>query len=77
VIVSFEIDKEGNVAEVKADSIPPQCPECAIEATRVIRTAPRWQHAIQYNRPVIYKLRQPVTFVVEEDERKKKKKRKD
>jgi hypothetical protein len=73
VIVSFEIDKEGNITEVKADSIPPLCHECAAEATRVIRTAPRWQPAIQYNEPTIQPMRQPVTFVVEEDKKAKRK----
>jgi hypothetical protein len=70
VVVQFRIDKEGKITEVKAENIPPGCEPCAAEAVRVIQSGPNWQPAIQNNKPVIYRQRQSVTFVLEEETKK-------
>ena len=69
VMVSFRIDKEGKITEVKAENIPDGCVPCAVEAVRVIQEGPDWQAAIQNNKPVIYRQRQSISFVVEEETR--------
>jgi hypothetical protein len=75
VSVSFQIDKEGNIIDVKADSTTPACHSCTVEALRVIRSGPQWRPAIQFNKPVKQRMQQTVTFVVEEGRRKKRKKK--
>jgi hypothetical protein len=69
VTVSFQIDKEGNISNVVPEKFPPECLPCAVEAVRVVQNAPGWTPAIQYNKPVIYRLKQNISFVVEEEEK--------
>ncbi len=64
VVVSFLVDKEGNISEVKAENDPGY--GTADEATRVIKRGPKWQPAEQNGRKVIYRQRQSVTFEVSE-----------
>lgn len=72
VVVTFRIDKEGKITEVKAENIPGGCVQCAAEAVRVIQEGPDWQPAIYNNKKVIYRQRQSMTFVLEEEARKAK-----
>ncbi len=64
VLVSFIVDKGGNVSEVKAENNPGY--GTAEEAVRVIKRGPKWVPAVQNGRNVIYRQRQSITFVVEE-----------
>jgi protein TonB len=61
VIVSFLVDKEGHVAEVKLfeSSGHPLLDEHALN---VIRNSPDWNPAIQYNKRVIYRQIQKITY---------------
>ena len=64
VYVSFLVDKEGNISEVKAENDPGY--GTAAEAVRVIRRGPKWIPAIQNGRNVIYRQKQSITFVVQQ-----------
>ena len=64
VVVSFLVDKEGNISEVKAENDPGY--GTAAEAVRVIQRGPKWQPAVQNGRNVIYRQKQTVTFDVAE-----------
>jgi protein TonB len=64
VIVSFLVDKSGNISEVQATNDPGY--GCAQEAVRVIRKGPAWTPAVQNGRNVIYRQKQSVTFQVSE-----------
>jgi protein TonB len=63
VVVSFRVDKDGTITEVKADNNPGY--GTADEAVRVIKKGPKWNPAQQNGRQVIYRQRQSVTFVLE------------
>ncbi|MBN9298865.1 MAG: energy transducer TonB [Filimonas sp.] len=65
VIVSFLVDKDGNISEVKAENDPGY--GTAAEAVRVIKRGPKWIPAVQNGRNVIYRQKQGITFVVEEE----------
>jgi len=64
VVVSFLVDKEGNISEVKAENDPGF--GTAAEAVRVISRGPKWIPAVQNGRNVIYRQKQAITFKVEE-----------
>ena len=65
VLVSFIVDKDGNLSEVRAENDPGY--GTAEEAVRVIKKGPKWIPAIQNGRNVIYRQRQSITFLVEEN----------
>jgi hypothetical protein len=65
VIVSFIIDRNGNLSEVKAENDPGY--GTAEEAVRVIKTGPLWKPAFQNRKSVIYQHRQSITFMVSEE----------
>ncbi len=65
VIVSFKVDKDGNISEVKAENNPGH--GTADEAVRVIKKGPKWTPAQQNGRSVIYRQRQSITFVYTEE----------
>ena len=62
VIVSFNIDEEGNISEVKAENNPGY--GTTEEAVRVIQNGPKWIPATDNGEKVIYKQRQAIVFVV-------------
>ncbi len=64
VVVSFLVDKDGNISEVKAENNPGY--GTADEAVRVIKKGPKWIPAVQNGRNVIYRQRQSITFQVTE-----------
>jgi protein TonB len=64
VVVSFLVDKDGNISEVKSENDPGF--GTADEAVRVIQRGPKWKPAVQNGRNVIYRQRQSVTFQVSE-----------
>jgi periplasmic protein TonB len=65
VIVSFRVDKDGSITEVKAENNPGY--GTADEAVRVIKKGPKWTPAQQNGRQVIYRQRQSITFVYTEE----------
>lgn len=65
VVVSFIVDKTGNISDVKAENDPGY--GTAAEAVRVIQRGPKWKPAVQNGRNVIYRHRQPIIFMVQED----------
>ncbi len=64
VYVSFLVDKEGNISEVKAENNPGY--GTAEEAVRVIKKGPKWIAAEQNGRNVIYRQRQTIIFKLDE-----------
>jgi len=64
VKVEFMVDKEGKVNNVRAISVPRECPSCGIEAVRVINKGPNWVPATQFGRTVIYQAVQFISFMV-------------
>jgi protein TonB len=64
VVVSFLVDKSGNISEVQALNDPGY--GTAAEAVRVIKKGPAWTPAVQNGRNVIYRQKQSVTFQVSE-----------
>ncbi len=64
VVVSFLVDKNGNISEVKAENDPGY--GTSEEAVRVIKKGPAWTPAVQNGRNVIYRQRQSITFQVDE-----------
>lgn len=65
VIVSFLVDKDGSISEVKAENSPGY--GTSEEAVRVIRKGPKWIPAVQNGRNVIYRQKQSITFQVQEE----------
>ncbi len=65
VLVSFVVDREGNISEVKAENNPGFGTDA--EAIRIIKKGPKWQPAIQNGRKVAYRVRQQVTFIVDDN----------
>jgi periplasmic protein TonB len=65
VIVSFIVDKNGGISEVKAENDPGYGTKD--EAVRVIKRGPNWKPAIQNGRQVIYRHKQSITFMVSEE----------
>ncbi len=65
VIVSFLVDKNGNISDVSAENDPGHGTKD--EAIRVIKKGPAWKPAVQNGRNVAYRARQPITFVVSAD----------
>lgn len=64
VVVSFLVDKSGNISEVQALNDPGY--GTAQEAVRVIKKGPAWKPAVQNGRNVIYRQKQSITFQVSE-----------
>ena len=65
VLVSFVVDSEGNISEVKAENNPGFGTDA--EAIRIIKKGPKWQPAIQNGRKVAYRVNQQVTFLVDDN----------
>ena len=62
VIVSFIVDKQGNISDVKTENNPGY--GTAEEAIRVIKRSPAWVPGVQNGRNVICRHRQAITFAV-------------
>ncbi len=60
VRVQFIVGKDGSVTEVEALGNPDKL--LADEAIRLIKKSPKWEPAIQYNKAVIYRHIQGITF---------------
>ncbi|MBW0176830.1 energy transducer TonB [Sediminibacterium sp.] len=66
VTVSFVVDTEGKVSDVKAENDPGYGTKD--EAVRVIRKGPKWIPANQNGRAVVYRHKQMITFKVSEQQ---------
>lgn len=64
IVVSFIVDKEGNVTEIRAENDPGY--GIASEAIRVIQRSGKWVPALQNGRNVIYRQMQTIIFRVSE-----------
>lgn len=64
VIVSFVVDKDGNISDVQALNDPGY--GTAQEAIRVIKKSKQWTPALQNGRNVTYRQKQSITFLVNE-----------
>jgi hypothetical protein len=62
VVVSFIVDKEGIITDIKAENDPGYGTK--EEAIRVIKNGPKWVPATQNGRNVIYRQRQAIVFLV-------------
>jgi hypothetical protein len=62
VVVSFVVDKEGNITNVKAENNPGY--GTMEEAIRVLKNGPKWVPATQNGINVIYRQRQAIVFLV-------------
>jgi TonB family protein len=60
VRIQFNIEKDGSVSDVKVASSPHEI--LSNEGMRLIKKSPKWQPALQYNRAVIYRHIQSITF---------------
>ena len=65
VIVSFIVDRNGTISDVKAENDPGY--GTAKEAIRVILKGPKWKPAEQNGNAVIYRQKQKITFRVGEE----------
>ena len=65
VIVSFIVDENGGISDVKAENDPGY--GTAEEAKRMIIKGPNWVPATQNGLNVVYRHRQSITFVVSEE----------
>lgn len=62
VVVSFIVDKQGNISQVRAENDPGY--GTAEEAVRIIAKGPNWKPAIQNGRNVIFRNKQNIIFMV-------------
>ena len=58
--IQFVVNTEGNTTDIKV--LQSDAPELETIAVNVIKKSPRWNHAVQYNRPVNAYRKQPITF---------------
>ena len=65
VTVSFIVDKNGGISEIKAENDPGY--GTAEEAVRVIKKGPSWKPATQNGRNVTSRISQTIVFMVSED----------
>jgi TonB family protein len=60
VWVQFVVDVDGSITDAKViQSVEPSLDAIALN---IFKSSPKWQHAVQYNRPVKAYRRQPITF---------------
>ncbi len=66
VVVSFIVDKEGNLSDIQAENDPGYGTKQ--EAIRMIEKGPKWVPAEQNGKKVIYRHKQKITWVVSSDD---------
>ena len=64
VILNFQVDKNGNISDIQAD---PSGYGTREEAIKVIKKGPPWKPAVQNGHNVAYRVKQAITFVVNEE----------
>ncbi|OYZ01354.1 MAG: hypothetical protein B7Y37_06700 [Sphingobacteriia bacterium 28-36-52] len=65
VILSFIVDTKGKVSNVEAENDPGY--GTAEEAVRVMKLSPNWVPAKQNGKPVVYKHKHTITYVISEE----------
>jgi len=65
VVLSFIVDKNGKVSNIDAENDPGY--GTAEEAVRVMKLSPNWIPAKQNGKPVVYKHKHTITFVISEE----------
>ncbi|HLD52627.1 MAG TPA: N-acetylmuramoyl-L-alanine amidase [Sediminibacterium sp.] len=65
VVLSFIIDTKGKVSNVEAENDPGY--GTAEEAVRVMKLSPNWIPAKQNGKPVVYKHKHTITYMISED----------
>lgn len=65
VLLSFIVDKNGKVSNIEAENDPGY--GTAEEAVRVMKLSPNWIPAKQNGKPVVYKHKHTITYVISED----------
>jgi protein TonB len=63
VILSFIVNREGNVSDIKCENPNEVLPKLVEEAIRVMKKSPKWVPAVQNGMKVIYRHRQAITWV--------------
>ncbi|WP_197492182.1 M56 family metallopeptidase [Arachidicoccus ginsenosidimutans] len=66
ITVSFLVDRDGYVSEVKAVNVPKHDYGAAAEAVRVVAQSGKWTPAYQNHRAVTYRMKQKITFSISE-----------
>ncbi|MES2828456.1 MAG: energy transducer TonB [Bacteroidota bacterium] len=70
VELSFVIERDGSVTEVKVKTDPKECPDCTKEAIRVLKLSPKWTPGVQNGRNVRVSYTIPFSFTIpEKDDR--------
>ena len=65
VWVQFVVGIDGSLQDIKLlQSVDPSLDKIAVD---IIKNSPKWNHAVQYNRPVKAYRRQPITFTQASD----------
>jgi len=67
VKLQFIVTETGEVKDISPTKIPPQCPRCATEAVRVIKTGPKWDPMTINGKQAVSKLTQLISFRVDEN----------
>ena len=67
VILSFIVDKEGNVSNIKCDNSDEVLPQLVQEAIRIMKKGPKWVPAVQNGIRVINRMRQGITWQVSKE----------
>lgn len=67
VVLSFVVDKEGNLSDIKVVSAPKPDYGTSAEALRAIKRSGRWVPAQQNGKTVISRRTQPIVFQVQSD----------
>lgn len=60
--VTFVIEKDGSISDVKLLREFVKCPDCDKEAMRVVQAMPKWRPGIQYGRAVRVQFNMPIKF---------------
>jgi periplasmic protein TonB len=65
VILSFLVHKDGMISDIIVENEKEVHPKLAEEAIRLIKRGPRWVPGLLNGRPVIYRQRQSITWIVQ------------
>jgi protein TonB len=65
VYVSFVVEKDGSITNVKEAKGVPGAPGLTKEAIRVISAMPKWKPGLMNGHPVRIEMKQPVRFVLQ------------
>ena len=61
-VVRFMVTTEGELKNIEVIKNIPECPECDMEAIRLIQSMPKWEPAIKNNIPTRTHMNLSITF---------------